>query len=404
MPFDFDRRIARRGTICLKWESYPEDVLPMWVADMDIRSPEPVIEALRQRVEHGVFGYSLPPAELTETICERMQRLYEWTVTPDQVIYFPGVVSAINVACRALASPGDGVLVQPPVYHPFLTAPPAHGLELQTAELTAVVQGSALRYEIDYEAFEAAITPRTRLFILCHPHNPTGQEYSAEQLLRLAEICARHNVLICSDEIHCELLLGDTSHTPTASLAPEIAGQTITLMAPSKTFNLPGLGCSFAIVPNAELRKRLVKGQEGILPLVNVLGYTAALAAYRYGDEWRAALLQYLTANRDTLVKYVAEQMPGLRTTAPEATYLGWLDCREAGIEGNPYKFFLEKARVALGDGATFGPGGAGFVRLNFGCPRAQLDEALKRMSLALEQLPASPRGQQGLAEGERHI
>jgi cystathionine beta-lyase len=274
-----------------------------------------------------------------------------------------------------------------------LTAPANHGLILQTALLACTTRGHTVHYEIDYDTFEAAITPQTRLFILCQPHNPIGVEYSPEQLARLAEICVRHNLLIISDEIHCDLMLGGARHTPLAmvlqSLMPELAERCITLMAPSKTFNVPGLGCSFAIVPSAERRKQMAKASEGIVPHWNALGIVAAEAAYRYGGDWLAALLQYLTANRDFLVDYTNEQLPGISTTVPQATYLAWLDCRSAGIAGNPYQFFLKQAGVALSDGIPFGPGGEGFVRLNFGCPRAQLADALERMSLALKEKAA---------------
>ena len=386
MP-NWNQAIDRRNTGGIKWEHYEDGVIPMWVADMDFRSPEPVIRALHERVEHGVFGYTVAPKELTTVICERLARLYHWNVLPEQIVYFPGVVSALNVVCRAFGQPGDGVLVQAPVYPPFLSAPGNHGLALQTAELTLCLQDHTLHYETDYDAFEAAITPQTRLFILCHPHNPIGRELEPAQLARLAEICLRHDVLMVSDEIHCDLMLGRTQHTPLAALSPEIAGHCITLMAPSKTFNLPGLGCSFAIVPQAEMRQRLTKASEGILPLINALGFTAALAAYREGGPWLAELLEYLTANRDFMVDYIAGHLPTLRTTVPEATYLAWFDCREAGIPGNPYEFFLKQARVALNDGVAFGPGGQGFVRLNFACPRAQLVEALERMKQALATL-----------------
>ncbi len=386
MP-NWDQLIDRRNTGSMKWGNYEQDVIPMWVADMDFRSPEPVIQALHERVEHGVFGYTAPPAELAAVICERLARLYRWNVTPEQIVYFPGVVSTLNVICRAFGQPGDGVLVQVPVYPPFLSAPLNHGLILQTAELTPRVREHTLCYETDYDAFEAAITPQTRLFILCHPHNPIGRELEPAQLAQLAEICLRHNVLFVSDEIHGDLMLGGKQHIPPASLAPEIAERCITLMAPSKTFNLPGLGCSFAVVPQPEWRQRLARASEGIIPLINALGFTAALAAYREGGDWLAALLEYLTANRDFMVNYISDHLPSLRTTVPEATYLAWLDCRDAGLPSSPYEFFLQKARVALSDGAAFGPGGQGFVRLNFGCPRAQLAEALERMARAMSAL-----------------
>jgi cysteine-S-conjugate beta-lyase len=381
--FNFDQLIERRGSGSIKWQYYDPDVLPMWVADMDFASPEPVLQALHARVDHGLFGYELPSTDLTEVICARLARLYGWAVSPEQIVYLPSLVTGINVACRAVGRPGEAVLVQTPVYPPFLTSPASHGLKLQTAELTPVVEGLSLRYEIDYAAFEAAITPETRLFMLCHPHNPTGSEYTPAQLTRLAEICLRHNVVMCSDEIHGELLLGDTRHTPLGALSPEVAAASITLMAPSKTFNVPGLSCSFAVVPQPELRERVNHACAGIVPHVNVMGLTAALAAYREGDEWLAALCRYLTANRDVMVNFVQRRMPELRMTVPQATYLAWLDCRTA-VPGSPYKFFLNQARVALGDGADFGPGGEGFVRLNFGCPRSRLMSALEKMEAAL--------------------
>lgn len=384
MNYNFDQYIERRGGESYKWHDYGDDVLPLWVADMDFAVPEPVIRALHERVAHGIFGYSRPSPKLMDVICERMQQLYHWTVSPEQIIFLPGLVTGLNVVSRAVGSPGTGVLVQTPVYPPFLKAPLNHGRILDGTELVARHEGRRLVYELDYDAFEAAITPRTRLFMLCNPHNPTGHSYTAAELTRMAEICLRHNVVICSDEIHCDLLLGGTRHVPIASLSPEIAERTITLMAPSKTFNLAGLKCSFAIVPNADLRRRMNMVSMGMALAVNVMGFTAALAAYRDGGEWLDQLRVYLAANRDYVVNYVEEYLPGLTTTVPEATYLAWFDCRQAGIEGNPYQFFLKQARVALNDGVHFGPGGAGFVRLNFGCPRSTLTQALERMRAAL--------------------
>lgn len=383
--FNFDQVMDRRGSGCLKWDVYGPGVLPLWVADMDFPSPEPVIRALHQRVDCGFFGYEMPSPELAAVICERLKQRYQWAVTPEQIVFLPSLVTGINVACRAFGQPGEGVLVQTPVYPPFLTAPGSHGLTLQTAQLTLVGDGRTIHYEIDYAAFEAAITPQTRLFLLCHPHNPTGCDYSVEQLSRLAEICLRHQVIVCSDEIHCDLLLGDTRHTPLGALSPEIAARSMTLMAPSKTFNVPGLSCSFAVIASPDLRQRVNQACMGIVPHVNALGLAAALAAYREGDEWLAALCQYLTANRDALVSYVTERLPDVRITVPQATYLAWLDCRKCRGD-SPYKFFLERAKVALNDGSTFGAGGQGFVRLNFGCPRSTLMEALDAMEAAWRQ------------------
>lgn len=383
MPVDFNHAPGRRGTDSLKWQRYG-DALPLWVADMDFVSPQPVLAALQERIAHGVFGYGAPPDELTEALCERMADLYRWTVMPEQILYLPGLVCGLNVACRAVGEPGDAVLVQTPVYPPFLSAPTNQDRRLLTAELTATSRDGSLYYSFDDAAFEAAIGPRTRLFILCHPHNPVGRTFGVEELNRLATICERHDLTICSDEIHCDLLLDGRRHVPLATLSPEIAQRCITLMAPSKTFNIAGLGASFAIIQNPGLRRQFKHAMRGIVPDVNILALNAALAAYRHGDDWLRELLIYLAANRDYAVEYVARYLPGVRVTVPEATYLAWLDCRDAGLPGNPHEFFLNKARVALNDGATFGPGGTGFVRLNFGCPRTLLAEGLKRMGAAL--------------------
>ncbi|HRD67162.1 MAG TPA: PatB family C-S lyase [Candidatus Competibacter sp.] len=383
MPYNFDHPPARRGTDSLKWQRYGE-ALPLWVADMDFVSPEPVLAALHERVAHGVFGYGAPPDELTETICARMAELYRWMVAPEQIVYLPGLVSGLNVVCRAVGEPGDEVLVQTPVYPPFLSAPANQDRRLLAAELTAEIRDGRLYYTIDDDAFAAAIGPRTRLFILCHPHNPVGRAFDTTELIRLAAICERYDLAICSDEIHCDLLLDGRQHVPLATLSPEIARRCITLMAPSKTFNIAGLGASFAIIQNPELRRQFKHAMRGIVPDANILSLTAALAAYRHGGDWLRALLVYLAANRDLATDYIARHLPGVRATAPEATYLTWLDCREAGIFGNPHEFFLQNANVALNDGAAFGPGGEGFVRLNFGCSRTTLAEGLERMRAAL--------------------
>ncbi|MBC8264122.1 MAG: pyridoxal phosphate-dependent aminotransferase, partial [Anaerolineales bacterium] len=367
MAYDFDQRIDRRRSESAKWHRYDEDVLPMWLADMDFRSPAPVIQALHERVEHGVFGYSWPPPELRQVIVERLQRLYGWQVSPEALVFVPGVVTGFNLACHAVTSPDDGVLIQTPAYWPILRVPAGVGLASDEMELTLRPDG---RYEIDLGAFERAITDRTRIFILCNPHNPIGRVFRREELEQMAEICLRHDIIICSDEIHCDLVFPGSRHLPIASLAPEIADQTITLMAPSKTFNLPGLKCSVAIVQNPELRKKLESTHTGLVHGVNVMGYTAALAAYRDGQAWLDEVLRYLEANLDFLLQYVEAHLPGVTMSRPEGAYLAWLNCREAGIPGNPHEFFLQQARVAVTDGAIFGRGGEGFVRLNFACPR----------------------------------
>lgn len=383
MPYDFDRLIDRRSTESIKWNYYGADVLPMWVADMDFASPEPVIRALRERVEHGVFGYPVPPPELGEVFAARLQRLYNWSVTPEALLFIPGVITGFNMACHAVAAPGEGAMIQTPVYMPFLSAPANAGLTRDEMELTCQADGY---YTIDFDRFEETITDRTRIFILCNPHNPVGRVFRRDELERMAEICLRHNIIICSDEIHCDLVFEGYRHIPIATLSPEVAARTITLMAPSKTFNIAGLHCSVAIITNPDLRQKFKAAHKGLVHGVNLLGLVAALAAYRDGQEWLDELLRYLQANRDLLFDYVNEHLPGIKMCKPEGTYLAWLDCRAAGIPGNPHQFFLERAHVAVNDGPTFGRGGEGFVRLNFGCPRAMLLEALERMKMALAQ------------------
>jgi len=300
------------------------------------------------------------------------------------VVFLNGVVPGFNLVARAFAAPGEGLLVQTPVYYPFLDVPRNTGLTGDEMELTRRPDG---QYEVDFDRFEATITDKTRVFLLCNPHNPVGRAFRRDELARLAEICLRRHVLICSDEIHCDLLFRGVRHTPIAALAPEVAARTITFMAPSKTFNLAGLYCAFAIITDPELRQRFHEARADLVGWPNLLGYTAALAAYRDGQPWLDQVLAYLEANRDFVHQYVGEHLPGVTMARPEATYLAWLDCRSAGIPGNPHEFFLKEARVALNDGAKFGKGGAGFVRLNFACPRATLTEALERMRNALQTL-----------------
>jgi cystathionine beta-lyase len=390
MRYDFDQIIDRRSTDSYKWKTYGQEALPMWVADMDFTAPQPVTEALLRRVEHGVFGYPMglmnSPKDLPElrgAIVERLMRLYGWAVEPEDIVFIPGVVTAFNLACHTLATPGQAALVQTPVYTPILMAARETGILHQEMELTRQPDGS---YSVDWERFEASLTPETRLFILCNPHNPVGKVFQADELRRLAEICLRHGVTICSDEIHSDLIFSGQRHTPLASLDPEIARNTITLMAPSKTYNIAGLQCSYAIIPDRELRKRYLQSRKGLVPWVNGLGLLAAQVAYQQGQEWLDQLLVYLEANRDFLYDYVQNCLPGIEMGLPQATYMAWLDCRGTSLAENPYQICLERGRLALNDGAKFGRGGEGFLRLNFGCPRALLAEGLERLRQALDQ------------------
>ena len=382
MGHDFDRIVDRRNTDSNKWRKFPPDVLPLWVADMDFPSPPAVVAALKARVEQGFFGYPAEHTDLPEIVAERLVKRYGWLVSPEAVMPLPGVIAGFNLACRALTTPGDGLLIQTPVYPPILRAAGNHGLTRDAHALTRRPDG---RYTVDLDTFAATIRERTRAFLLCSPHNPVGRVFNRTELEGMATACLRRNVWIIADEIHCELLLDGRAHVPIASLAPEVEERTVTFMAPSKTFNLPGLKCAVAIVPSAALRERLTAAIADLVPKINVLGHTAAVAAYRDGDAWLESLLRYLEHNRDFLAREIAARLPGVTLAPPEATYLAWLDCRAARIpDSDPHTYFLERARVALNDGKTFGPGGEGFVRLNFACPRPLLADGLERMARAL--------------------
>lgn len=379
-PFDFDRIPARRDSDSNKWRKFPPDVLPLWVADMDFPSPPAVVAALRARVEHGFFGYLTETPELREVVAERLAKRLGWRVEPEAVMPVPGVNSGVNLAVRALTTAGEGVLVQTPVYPPLFRAAGNHGATRNGHLLTREPDG---RYAVDTATFASAIRPETRAFLLCNPHNPVGRLFERRELEAMADVCLQRDLSIIADEIHSELVFDGRQHVAMATLSPEVEQRTITFLAPSKTFNLPGLKCAVAVVPNATLRERLTAAASDLVPKINVLGHTAAVAAYREGDEWLQALLRYLEDNRDFLAREVTRQLPGVRMGLPDATYLAWLDCREAGL-ADPFTFFLEEGRVALNDGKLFGPGGEGFVRLNFGCPRALLADGLARMAAAL--------------------
>jgi len=383
MSIEFDDQINRKGTASQKWEKYSDsDILPMWVADTDFMSPPAVIKALHERIDHGVFGYTNVPVELNELVIQRMQSFYDWEVSSNDIVWLPGLVCGLNLACRSLGESGDAVLTPKPIYPPFMSAPRLSDREVCTLPM----QDMDGRKIIDFDALEKAITNRTRLLLFCNPHNPGGTVYRKEELEHLAEIIIKHDLYICSDEIHCDLILEQgLQHTPIASLSPEIAARTITLMAPSKTFNIAGLGCSFAIISNPELRKKFINTKKGVVPDVNLLGYTAAIAAYQEGEAWNQQQLDYLRANRDYLQKEI-NQIPGLKLAPIEATYLAWIDVSGAKLT-NPAHFF-EQAGIGMSPGRDFGDNN--YMRLNFGCTRSTLEEAVRRIKRALaNELPA---------------
>ena len=370
----FDTPIDRRGSDSFKWGKYAgRDILPLWVADMDFAAPPAVLAALHRRIEHGVFGYGGPWPSLTESVLAHLQDEYSWSIEPEWLVWLPGLVTGLNVACRAV----DGeVLTATPIYPPFLSAPHFSGRKLNRVDLAL----DNNRWQWDMAAVQQATTAATRLFLFCHPHNPVGRCWSRDELLALADYAERNDLVVCSDEIHCGLILdADKRHIPFASLSPAAAQRSITLLAPSKTFNIPGLGCAFAVIPNPALRRRFEQAMHGIVPHVNVLGLAACEAAFRHGGDWHRELIAYLRGNRDRVAATMAS-LPGVRMAPVEATYLAWIDVRDLRL-AKPAAHF-EAHGIGLSDGADFGA--PGWLRLNFGCPRATLDEALSRFERAV--------------------
>ncbi|MGA8048878.1 MAG: PatB family C-S lyase [Burkholderiales bacterium] len=377
MSFDFDAPVDRSDTWSSRWERYRgRDVIPLWVADTDFRAPASVLRAFAERVEHGVFGYSNVPDDLRSAIVERLQRLYGWEVNPGWIVFLPGVVPGLHLAARHLV-PGDGhALVPTPIYHHFKRAvelaPRAH------TDVPLALSGG--RWVFDEDALRAALRPNTRLLYLCNPQNPGGTIFTRAELGRLAEIALRHDLVVCSDEIHADILLDrGKRHVPIASLGPEVSRRSVTLMSPNKTFNFPGAGCAFAIIEDAKLRRAFSVDHYATVHDPSVFGYIGALAAYRDADGWLAAQLAYLAENRDLVEREVAS-MPGLAMAHVEATYLAWIDASALGAR-DPHAHFLEHG-VALSPGAQFGA--PGFVRLNFGTQRSRLAEALARLRRAV--------------------
>lgn len=374
MEFDFETLIDRRGTGSLKWEKYAgRDVLPFWVADMDFVSPPAVLEALQTRLDHGVFGYTLPTPEAVAAVLRYLADVQGLAVERDELVWMPGLVPALNVCAAAYAEPGEEILTCTPVYPPFLSAPVWRDRVLKTVALT--LEGD--RYTFDWAGLEAAVTPKTRAFILCNPHNPVGRVYTRDELERLAAFCEAHNLVLLSDEIHCDLVLDPAvRHIPTLGLGESVAARTVAMYAPSKTYNLPGLCCAFLVIPDARLRGRFRLAARGYITEVNALGYAGCAAAFSHGEPWRQELLNVLRANRDRLYAFLAEHCPKIVIQPMEATYLAWLDVRALGLE-NPVAHF-EAHGIGLSNGVDFYA--PGFLRFNFGCPPALLEQGLSRL------------------------
>ena len=376
MDFDFDAPIERRGTASFKWDLYGDGVLPLWVADMDFASPPPVVEALEARAAHGVLGYSMVPDSLIEAIAAHLERRYGWRIESEWIVWLPSVVPGLNLACDGFAAPGEAVLMVTPVYPPFLEAPGQRERRLVTMP-AALHDG---RWTLPLEEMEAAVTPDARVLLFCHPHNPLGRVWRRDEVEVVVDFCRRHDLVLISDEIHCDLILDDLDHVPAALACPGDADRIVTLMSPSKTFNLPGLNFAFAVVADRELRRRFLRPGKGLLPFPGCFAVTAAEAAYREGGDWHTGLLDYLRGNRDTLEAFVAAELPRVRMTHVEATYLAWLDVRALGLDDPAAA--CRAAGVALSAGAAFGD--PGFLRLNFGCRRETLCEALRRLATVL--------------------
>lgn len=378
MPFNFENISPRYDTDSQKWQKYRgRNILPMWVADMDFPVAPEIVEAVRERALDPIFGYCRPTDSQIEAVLEYLEIKHSWKVQAEWIVWLPGLVPGINLATRATGQTGDSVFSFTPVYPPFLSAPGLGDRLLQTAAL----QLNDGAWEIDWEATEAAISPSTRLFLFCHPHNPVGRAWRREEVEQVVALCEKHDLILCSDEIHCDLILDDIPHTTTGSLGGPVLDRLIALHAPSKTYNIAGLGCSYAVVPNTRLRTAFRRAGIGIMGEVNNFGYAACEAAYRHGEPWRQELLSRLRANRDLIEETVANgDLPGISMAHIEATYLAWLNVEPLGLQ-NPIEFF-EEGGVGLSGGQAFGDDR--YVRLNYACPESTLREGLRRMKRAI--------------------
>ena len=348
---------------------------------MDFRSAPEIIEALQSRLDHGVFGYTIPYEALVDAVLQYLQRQHGYSARPSWLDFLPGLVPAINLCCHAFCQPGDSIMIATPVYPPFIAAPDYAQRDLIKVPLCL---NESDQWSLDFDAMEALVLPNTRLFVLCNPHNPVGRVFTETELLQLGEFCQRHDLILISDEIHCDLILRpEASHIVAASLSKELAERTVTLMAPSKTYNLPGLACAYTVIENSELRARFKKTIRGIITEVNCFGYAGCEAAYNHGEAWRQALLGYLRENYNLVLDFMSAEIPEIKLRPIEATYLAWLDVRNLELK-NPTRHF-EDAGVGLSNGTPFG--GSGHLRLNFGCPRSRLQEALERMAVAVRSI-----------------
>ncbi|HBC78888.1 MAG TPA: cystathionine beta-lyase [Bacteroidales bacterium] len=388
MRWDFDEEVSREGTGCVKYDLRKQvfgtgDVLPMWVADMDFKTPDFIISAIEKRLKHEVMGYSFQPPEYFSSVSAWLRLRHEWKIEDEWVTFCPGVVPALNLCTLAFTRPGDSVIIQPPVYTPFFSAVENHGRNLILNQL----KESDGKWTMDLDSLAASITPSTRMIIISNPHNPVGRSWKQDELTGLANICIKNDILLLSDEIHSDLVLPGYTHTPVAKLSEKIAEITVTCIAPSKTFNLAGLSTSSVIISNPVLRKYFKSKVDHLqIGNGNIFGTVASIAAYSEGFEWLDKLLEYLNRNTAFVVDYCRNFIPEIIPVKPEATYMIWLDCRKLGMTGKKLgEFFVKKALVGLNEGSSFGPGGEGFMRMNLATTNKKVIRAMESIRRAVE-------------------
>lgn len=387
MRWNFDEVVGREGTGCIKYDLREttfgkKDIIPMWVADMDFKTPDFIIKRLQERLNHNLYGYFYRTPEYYQSIADWLLKQHNWKVGNDSICFSPGIVPALNFCTLAFTKPGDKIVVQPPVYFPFFSAVEAHGRKLVYNQL----KEADGEWQMDFDSLAASIDSNTRMIFISNPHNPVGRSWRSWELKKVAEICLEKDVLIISDEIHCDLTLPGYVHTPMARLSPEISERTITCIAPSKTFNLAGLSTSSIVVTNPELRKTLNKVMDNLhIGNGNIFGTEASVAAYSEGKEWLDSLLVYIDQNIEYVREYCKSSIPEIIPVQPEATYMIWLDCRKTGMTGKELQdFFINKAGVGMNEGSTFGPGGEGFMRMNLGTTHQVVKKAMEQIELAI--------------------
>lgn len=391
MMWNFDEEINRENSDSVKYDLRDEkfgkkDIIPMWVADMDFRTPGFITDKLRERLDHEIYGYFFRSPQYFNSIISWLKTRYGWSVERDHICFCPGTVPALNLCTLTFTRPGESIIVQPPVYYPFFSAVESHGRLLIHNQL----KEKDGKWTMDLESLSSVITPNTKMIILCNPHNPVGRAWNRDELMELAHICLKNKIIILSDEIHCDLTLPGYNHTPFATLSDEVADITVTCIAPSKTFNLAGLSTSSVIISNPVMRKYFRHKMDSLhMGNGNIFGSVASGAAYSGGHEWLDALTGYIEGNVNYVIDYCRELIPEIIPVRPEATYMIWLDCKKLGMTGKELrKFFINKAGVGMNEGSEFGPGGEGFMRMNVAMPRSRVEKAMQQIEKAILHIP----------------